>query len=382
MRNLVALLRRVWALEAESSPSDRCVAFASISGEAQSFFLRESGRIEMLQPQTEDLQASSLDLQLFLDLREFVEPSGTDEDSAGCWKWMNYVAELGMLVCASTSGALVTVDVDAIDGEEVGAVDVGLRALAWSGNQEMLALVTGTGRLLVMSNDWEVLHETEIESCLPSDVMLSHSTKDDEHWRCELCWREDSQFVALNIATKAKPKGETQVGNDVAVQKVLVFTAQLEFHALGRLEDGRAITKLGSALDWSQSMSLIASCETRRSRLFVVFFERNGLRHGEFEIPSVYRPPAYRVGSLRWNVSSDILAVSLLPTSIGEENGDVRQSVVQLWTRNNYHWYLKQELRLGVENQLVDFAWDEEAAGRPNARNCNYNIRLNQPKVD
>ncbi|KUF95788.1 ABC transporter G family member 31 [Phytophthora nicotianae] len=157
MRNLVSLQRRVWALEASSQSENRCVAFASIPGDAQVFFLRSSGRIEALQLDEQDAHSPSKDLELFLDLREFVED---DDASAGCWRWMNYVAELGTLVCASTSGALVSVDVDTRDGEEVGNVDSGLRAVAWTSNQEMLALVTGAGSLLVMSNDWEVLHET------------------------------------------------------------------------------------------------------------------------------------------------------------------------------------------------------------------------------
>ncbi|POM62041.1 Elongator complex protein 1 [Phytophthora palmivora] len=134
MRNLVSLQRRVWALETSSVSSDQCVAFASIPGESQVFFLRASGRIEVLQ-----LEEDAHSLQLFLNLREFVDDGDT---SSGCWRWMNYVAELGTLVCASTSGALVSVDVDAMDGEEVGSVGSGLRAVAWSDNQEMLALVT------------------------------------------------------------------------------------------------------------------------------------------------------------------------------------------------------------------------------------------------
>ncbi|KAI9989759.1 hypothetical protein PInf_020046 [Phytophthora infestans] len=358
MRNLVSLQRRVWALGASSPSDDHCVAFASIPGDAHVFFLRSSGRIESLQLDEQDAHSPSKDLELFLDLREFVED---DDSPAGCWRWMNYVAELGMLVCASTSGALVSVDLDTRDGEEVGSVDSGLRAVAWSSNQEMLALVTGAGSLLVMSNDWEVLYETEIERSLPSELKLSASAPSEENWCCELCWREDAKFVALNIAAQRKQNDKVEVG---VVQKVLVFTEQLEFHALGRLEDGRAIPDLGSVLHWSQTLALIASCEVRKGRFVVVFFERNGLRHGEFVIPAAYRAPQYQVGSVRWNATSDTIAVTLHPTN------DDERSVIQLWSRNNYHWYLKQELQLRTGDRLVDFAWDEEIAGRLNIVAC------------
>ncbi|KAG3020555.1 hypothetical protein JG687_00012255 [Phytophthora cactorum] len=362
MRNLVSLQRRVCALGASSPPDDQCVTFASIPGDAQVFFLRSSGCIESLQLDEQDAHSPSKELELFLDLREFVENS---DACADCWRWMSYVAELGMLVCASTGGALVSVDVDTRDGEEVGSVDSGLRAVAWSSNQEMLALVTGAGSLLVMSNDWEVLHETELERSLPSELELGTPRQDQESWCCELCWREDAKFVALSITTKRR--GDDNLKGSV-VHKVLVFTEQLEFHALGKLEDGRAIPELGSALDWSQSLASIASCEVRKGRLVVVFFERNGLRHGEFVIPATHRAPQYRVGSVRWNTTSDTIAVSLHPTGIEDDNN--QRSVIQLWSRNNYHWYLKQELQLRTGDRLVDFAWDEEAAGRLNVVAC------------
>ncbi|KAF1795824.1 IKI3 protein [Phytophthora cactorum] len=213
MRNLVSL-------QPSSSPDVQCVAFASIPGDAQVFFLRSSGRIESLQLDEQDAHSPSKELELFLDLREFVEDS---DACTGCWRWMSYVAELGMLVCASTGGALVSVDVDTRDGEEVGSVDSGL--------------------IVQWPTTVEVLHETELERSLPSELELGTPRQDQESWYCELCWREDANVV----------------------HKVLVFTEQLEFHALGRLEDGR--------------LALIASCEAEKGRLVVVFFERNGLRH-------------------------------------------------------------------------------------------------------
>ncbi|KAF1773101.1 IKI3 protein [Phytophthora cactorum] len=229
----------------------------------------------------------------------------------------------GNASCASTGGALVSVDVDTRDGEEVGSVDSGLRAVAWSSNQEMLALVTGAGSLLVMSNDWEVLHETELERSLPSELELGtpdktkRSSLSSTHWEN---WRTDVRSQSL------------------------------------------ARRWIGAGL------ASIASCEVRKGRLVVVFFERNGLRHGEFVIPATHRAPQYRVGSVRWNTTSDTIAVSLHPTGIEDDNN--QRSVIQLWSRNNYHWYLKQELQLRTGDRLVDFAWDEEAAGRLNVVAC------------
>ena len=60
----------------------------------------------------------------------------------------------------------------------------------------------------------------------------------------------------------------------------------------------------------------------------LVFFERNGLRRGEF---SLRVEPENQVLGLDWNVDSDTLAVLL-------------SDRVQLWTTKNYHSYLKSEV--------------------------------------
>lgn len=84
---------------------------------------------------------------------------------------------------------------------------------------------------------------------------------------------------------------------------VRVWTRALEPHAAGRHEDGSPVLGLGPTLDWSPSGSLFAASQVRcthtrvtsavadalaqahRRRLRVVFFERNGLTHGELVLP-------------------------------------------------------------------------------------------------
>ncbi|CEG39723.1 elongator complex protein 1 [Plasmopara halstedii] len=353
MHNLVSLQRRVWSLQTSSTSDDHCVASTSIPGDEHLFFLHSSGLIESLHLDEQDMHAHGKDLEIVFDLQKCVEDNGV---STNHWKWMKYVAELEALVCASTTGALVAVDVDSMIGKEVGNVDSGLRAIAWSANQEVLALVTGANSLLVMSNDWETLHETAIIDSLPSDLTLCTTEQDEKNWYCDLCWRSDAAYIALNIATRTRD-------NNV-VHKVMIFTKLLEFQALGRLEDGRAVSELGSPLHWSQSLALIASCEVRKKRLVVVFFERNGLRHGEFVIPAAYDASEYQVASVQWNTKSDVLAVTLQE----KEHDKNEHFIIQLWSRNNYHWYLKQELHF--QNRLIDLVWDEDVAGRFHVLTC------------
>ena len=68
---------------------------------------------------------------------------------------------------------------------------------------------------------------------------------------------------------------------------------------------------IGTALCWSPSGSLIAASQVLRDTITrVIFFERNGLRHREFDIENA-NPAHYRVAALQWNAESDVLAVLL-----------------------------------------------------------------------
>jgi elongator complex protein 1 len=134
-------------------------------------------------------------------------------------------------------------------------------------------------------------------------------------------------------------------------------------HSIGRLEDGREIPFLGTSLHWCPNHSLIASSEIRKDKLFIIFFERNGLRHGEFQVPLSNE---WKVQQVSWNIESDVLSVLF-------QQEETQQSILQLWTRNNYHWYLKQERR--YKELVKKVRWDEEKALLLHvlkASNCQY----------
>ena len=48
--------------------------------------------------------------------------------------------------------------------ELVGSVDDGIAAVGWSPDQELVVLVTGAGRLMLMSKDFDTMHDVTIAS--------------------------------------------------------------------------------------------------------------------------------------------------------------------------------------------------------------------------
>jgi elongator complex protein 1 len=110
------------------------------------------------------------------------------------------------------------------------------------------------------------------------------------------------------------------------------------------------VNYLESALSWRPAGNIIASVQRREDRIDVVFFERNGLRHGEFGLRFCKDEMQTQASSvkLQWNIDSTVLAV-------------VFNDCVQLWTMGNYHYYLKQEIPLDDQQTgPLDVKWHPE----------------------
>ena len=103
-----------------------------------------------------------------------------------------------------------------------------------------------------------------------------------------------------------------------------------------------AVDGLEHNLSWKPQGSLIASTQRHIDKeeengeeqvLDLVFYERNGLRHGQFN--TRLNPEIETIESLTWSSDSEILLFQL-------------HDRIQLWTTKNYHWYLKQNYLLKI----------------------------------
>ena len=257
-------------------------------------------------------------------------------------------------------GDIVTVRQDPLPGEDqieiVGSVDAGIAAASWSPDEEMVAIATKADTILLMTRDFE---PTATITLSPEDIKVSNhvsvgwgkketqfkgrgvakTLRDPtmpEHvdegaissldeGKVNLSWRGDGQYFATNSVPDGEPRRRT----------IRVYSRE------GVLESvSEPVNGLEGALSWKPSGQTIASVQREEEGLQVVFFERNGLRHGEFDL-RLSREEAETVGrsiGLRWNGDSTVLAVTMVDR-------------VQLWTTGNYHWYLKQELRFGDEQE-------------------------------
>ncbi|SPQ27367.1 09da9fb3-19e6-4348-805c-5fd7668165e4 [Thermothielavioides terrestris] len=250
--------------------------------------------------------------------------------------------------------------------EILGTLFPSIAAARLSPDEELLVLATGDARLLFMTRTGDVTAEVTLSAedlKLSKHVSVGWGKKEtqfqgrgakakalrdptipekvdegtlspNDDGRCSISWRGDGAYVAVNFLQEG-------------VRRVIrVYNRDGELDSVSEPVDG-----LEGSLSWRPEGNLIAGIQRLPDRVDVAFFERNGLRHGQFTLRAPPdAPDALDEVALEWNSDSTVLAVVL-------------KDRVQLWTMGNYHWYLKQEILCGKSQQRGQrplFSWHAE----------------------
>ncbi|KAK5053946.1 hypothetical protein LTR84_001908 [Exophiala bonariae] len=249
-------------------------------------------------------------------------------------------------------GDVIVVREDPQDDQEkieiVGSVDAGICAAAWAPDEELLAIVTRADTLVLMSRTFEPLNEASLSADdlkASKHVSVGWGKKETqfqgkrakamrdptmpervdeglpspwEDGKVTVSWRGDGQYFAINSVVRAHRR------------VIRVFSREAVLDSASEPVDG-----LESGLSWKPSGNLIAGIKRSDNQVEVVFFERNGLRHGQFDLRTTPEDMATWASSisLTWNTDSTVLAISF-------------KDRIQFWTMGNYHYYLKQEISL------------------------------------
>lgn len=84
----------------------------------------------------------------------------------------DYLMEKEALILGTLNGLIILHSVDESTTEVVGRVDGGVSCISPSPDGDLLGIITGFGQLLVMTHDWDLLHETTLEDS-PEGVDLN-----------------------------------------------------------------------------------------------------------------------------------------------------------------------------------------------------------------
>lgn len=247
--------------------------------------------------------------------------------------------------------------------EIVGSIDAGITAARWSPDEDLLVITTSAGTVVYMSRSFDGIAEATMtvedlkmskhvsvgwgkketqfqgrgakalrDPTIPEKVEQGVLSPYDDR-QTTISWRGDGAFVAINSVEASERR------------VIRVYSREGVLDSVSEPVDG-----LEGALSWRPAGNLMAGIQSIDGGVDVVFFERNGLRHGKFTLR--YPHEVDNTGlplRLEWNSDSTVLAVKY-------------ESVVQLWTMGNYHWYLKQEIFTGP--QCSHAVWHPEKSLR------------------
>lgn len=288
------------------------------------------------------------------------QTSSLEEGSASDQILDMHAFEDGSISLVFRGGDVVVISgIDSNDAtvEIVGSVDEGILAASWSPDEELLILATGHDTVIIMTRQFEIVCNRKLNL---EDLSLSKHV--DVGWG-----KKETQFKGKRAAALRDPTMPERVDTGAlsALDSRLVqlsWRGDGQYFVSSTIHEGRRrilrvfarngeldgvsepVDGMEGALAWRPSGNLIASVKRSTDGIHVIFFERNGLRHGEF--PLRVRGPDLdhtQVLEIKWNVDSTVLAVRL-------------SDRIQLWSSGNYHWYLKWELMnecMGIDNKLT-----------------------------
>ncbi|KAL2073136.1 hypothetical protein VTL71DRAFT_10460 [Oculimacula yallundae] len=250
--------------------------------------------------------------------------------------------------------------------EIVGSVDEGITAARWSPDEELLAIATKADTLVFMSRGFEGVTDVAMTSedlkasnhvsvgwgkketqfkgkgakamrdpTMPEKIDEGVLSPNDDS-RASISWRGDGAYLAISTI-------------EGGIRRVIrVYSREGVLDSVSEPVDG-----LEGALSWRPAGNLIAGIQRLDERVDVVFFERNGLRHGQFSLrltSAQLRQPDEHI-KLHWNSGSTVLAV-------------VMGSSTEFWTMGNYHWYLKQVIDTEHLIPACSLVWHAEKSLR------------------
>lgn len=269
---------------------------------------------------------------------------------------MNWLFEL----CVATeAGDVIVHNMSTGSSESVTFCDGGLKTMAWSEGEDVIAFVTQSDRLVVMNCGYHPIAETSL-----SDTAFGEEAFVNVGWG-----KKETQFHGSEGKEAARQKPDQVPADDVAQLDQRVTIAWRNDDALfavsfvgpqGRMfkvfdkegvlkSTSERLTGLEAPIAWRPSGNWIAVPHVLPNKYTIGLFEKNGLRHREIVLP--FKRAEEQVKGLAWSEDSNILAVY---------TERVEKSAIYLYTIGNYHWYQKQTLVFDGRCQTLKWTTDTD----------------------
>eukprot|EP01028_Stygiella_incarcerata_P005444 TRINITY_DN23014_c0_g1_i1.p1 TRINITY_DN23014_c0_g1~~TRINITY_DN23014_c0_g1_i1.p1 ORF type:complete len:1356 (-),score=400.47 TRINITY_DN23014_c0_g1_i1:241-4191(-) len=283
----------------------------------------------------------------------------------------SYLQSEERICVVSHDGDIVFIDNvrDDADGMElecdvVGSLDAEIISMGWNPEEETCVFVTAKKSAIIMK-ELEIVTEVDFHS----EESISSSSSMSMWTSASISWRFDgTSFVVCG--------GHSGRGERERVGEMFVVSESGKIEARCEKRDGMA-----DICSWRPNGSLISvGCHClQKEEWGILLVERNGLVHDEFSVPIATLQGSdasmkkgsvaslssvWKLQRMEWDASSEFLAIHFdLFDGVSEENVP-RASIVQVWTRRNYHWYLKYSIPVGNRSGIQSFCWGHNGMKR------------------
>jgi elongator complex protein 1 len=264
--------------------------------------------------------------------------------------------ELDLTVIAQRQGEIYNYNHKNSTLDVVGLIEQGILCMEWSPDYELVVIVTAEASIIIMTKEFDVVSEFVLNDAKENlgFVNVGWGSKNTQFHGTE------GKLAALKIETVELAPTDDLLpriswcgdGNFFVVSAVTAEKDKRALHVYNRNGELQSVSENVSNLEhvvaWRPCGNLIASTQILPHKHDVIFFERNGLRHGEFSL----RNDAI-VHDIKWSSDSSLLAVCMSVNN---------SKLIQIWGSSNYYWYLKHEIRQVDQKfgEIKQVIWDAE----------------------
>lgn len=286
---------------------------------------------------------------------------------------ISYCCEKDLLYLILQNGDIISLEPSGTSkGRFEGSVEGGIKAAEWSPEQELIALINGCNNVIVMTNDFYPVSEVHLHGGGFGEkqiVTVGWGKKEtqfrgsegkfnsanvekevsiEQNENIEVSWRGDAEYF---VVSSLNPDTQSRYFRIFSKNGVLQYTSE-------------NLSGVESCLDWRPSGNLIAGVQRFPNKYVVCFFEKNGLKHGDFPLP--FNHNQINVKKVLWSKDSKILTlfISKCIESRSEDNLTVvpakESQYIQLYSVSNYHWYCKFTINFDHEETPLCIQWDHQ----------------------
>lgn len=224
-----------------------------------------------------------------------------------------------------------------------------------------LIVVKGDGVLIEFNTLFDIISSANLddndETFLPGQEITPENSKIE---KAQITWKSDSRVFAINYSINGGYKCLTR-DTRMEIIKGPARADKGDKDINVRSVSEKPILEMKLPVAMMPSGSLVAGFQVSKNaqnepKHEIIFWEKNGLRHGEIELPKIsgHLPT---VTQMKFNIDTTFLAV--LVNFEGDRSTDptIPHSQILIMHRSNYHWFIKKSIGAIEGSKITDFIW-------------------------